>query len=404
MNLHHNYRAFKNAGAPKQQLADPSRAKGRNRTYSIQIDGREKSRNHGFTLVELMVAMTIGLIILAAVATIFATSRSTYVLEEGLSRVQEAGRFGAEFIATDLRMAGYIGCANANTTTVQNNLNSPTSFGTNDVMGQYVYGYAYTGNGTGNALTDWTPALPGSPYFSNGDVMANTDVVVVRRASETGVTLGSAMPNTSADLNIASNPGGLAQFDIVMISDCANADIFQITGPASLAGGTTNMTHNAGVGSPGNATKPFSKSYGPDAQVMKLITRVYYIGKRTGAAASDPPSLFRKEMTAATSPPVSTQELVEGVEKMKVVYGVDTDLAPDNTPNIYKTANNVAANEWSKVISVRLGLLVRTTSKVDQTADTKPYTLVGQAIGAPFNDNFRRQVYTSTVQLRNLIN
>ncbi|MDO8703483.1 MAG: PilW family protein [Sulfuricaulis sp.] len=402
MNPRNNYRAFKSSGGPGQQLADPSHARGQNRTRSIQLGGREKLRNHGFTLVELMVAMTIGLIILAAVATIFGTSRSTYVLEEGLARVQEAGRFGAEFITTDVRMAGYIGCANANTTTVQNHLNSPTSYGTNHALGQYIYGHTYTGTTGGTALSDWTPALPGSPYFSAGDVQPYTDVVVVRRASETGVTLGVTMSDTSADLKIDSNPGGLVNNDIVMISDCSNADLLQITGPASMGAGTNNLVHNTGAGSPGNTTKPLSKAYGPDAQVMKLTTRIYYIGKRSGAAATDPPSLFRKDM--GTSGAISAQELVEGVEKMKVVYGVDTELTPDNTPNIYKTANNVAASEWSKVVSVRFGLLVRTTSKVDQTADTKPYTLVGQAIGAPFNDNFRRQVYTSTVQLRNLIN
>ena len=294
MNFRNNHRAFRSSKSPALQGAGLSRGKSRHRTRSIQPSHQGKSRNRGFTLVELMVAMTIGLIVLAAVAKIFATSRSTYVLEEGIARVQESGRFGTEFITTDVRIAGYLGCANSKTTTVQNNLNNPTLYGWNSVIGEYISGHAYTGTG-GNALSDWTPALPGSvggvTYFSAGDVEPYTDVLVIRRASETGIKLGATMPATSANLQIDANPGGLEQFDIVLISDCTNADIFQITGPASLAGGTTNMTHNLGVGSPGNLTN-FSKAYGPDAQVMKLVTHIYYIGKR-GNVASNPPALER---------------------------------------------------------------------------------------------------------------
>ncbi|MFQ5936255.1 MAG: PilW family protein, partial [Acidiferrobacterales bacterium] len=70
----------------------------------------------GFTLVELMVAVTIGLIILAALSQLFVSSRATYQVEEGLSRVQESGRIAMEFLTRDLRMAGYAGCLNVNKT------------------------------------------------------------------------------------------------------------------------------------------------------------------------------------------------------------------------------------------------------------------------------------------------
>lgn len=360
-----------------------------------------------------MVAMTIGLIILAAVAKIFATSRSTYVLEEGIARVQEAGRFGTEFITTDVRMAGYLGCANSKTTTVQNHLNSPTNYGTNYAPGQYIYGHAYTGTGTRPApLNDWTPPLPGLvdgvTYFSSGDVEPYTDVLVIRRASETGVRLGAPMPNTSADLKIDANPGGLVNQDIVMISDCSSADIFQITGPASMGAGTNNLVHNTGGGvSPGNLTKPLSKAYGSDAEIMKLVTRIYYVGRRANNT-NNPPALFRKE--PGTSASISTQELIEGLERMKVVYGIDTEATSDSTANIYQSANTVdAGGNWSKVVSVRVGLLVRTPSNVDQTTDTRTYTIAGQTV-TPATDPdplmanallFRRQIYNNTIQLRN---
>ncbi len=365
-----------------------------------KISRRPGSSIAGLTLVELMVAITIGLIILAALARLFATSRATYTLEEGLARVQESGRFAVEFLAQDIRMAGYIGCASA-TTTVQNHLNNPTDYGVNVGPDQYINSHTYTGSGTRpSALSDWTPALPGTVngvvYFSAGDVEPNTDVLVIRRASETGIKLGQTMSDTSANIKIDANPGGLVDNDIVMISDCTNADIFQITGPDSFDAGTNNLVHNTGESTPGNATKPLSKAYTGDAQVMKLTTRIYYIGRRSNST-DNPPSLYRRELT--TSGSLATQELVEGVERIKFSYGEDTVADTYNTPNIYRNSASAVA-DWSKVTAVRVGLLVATTSNVDQTADTRTYQLAGSSVG-PFNDTKRRRAFNSTIQLRN---
>lgn len=354
----------------------------------------------GLSIIELMVALTIGLILLSALTRLFVTSRSTYTLEEGLARIQESGRFAVEFLSQDIRMAGFIGCASASATTISNHLNNAGAYGVNAGPSQYINGHAYTGSGTRpSALSDWTPALPGTisgiTYFSAGDVEPNTDVVVIRRASETGVVLGSQMPNTSADIKIDSNPGDLAQFDIVMISDCTNADIFQITGPASLSGGSNNMTHNTGTGSPGNATKPFSKSYLTDAQIMKLITRIYYVGRRSNST-SNPPALFRRELDMGETGSIRTDELVEGVETMRLSYGEDSDS--NSIPDIYREADSVV--DWSKVKTVRLGLLVATTASVDRELDTRTYALAGSSVG-PFNDSKRRRAFNTTVQLRN---
>ena len=352
----------------------------------------------GLSIVELMVALTIGLILLAALTRLFAVSRSTYTLEEGLARVQESGRFAMEFLAQDIRMAGYIGCASSTNTTVQNHLNNPTDYGVDST--QHFSGHRYTGSG-GNpsALADWTPALPGTVngivYFSAGEVEPNTDVLVVRRASETGIKLGETMSNTSANLKIDSNPGGLVDNDIVMVSDCSNADIFQITGPDSFGTGTNNLVHNTGESTPGNATKPLSKAYASDAQVMKLITRVYYIGRRSNNA-SNPPALFRKELT--TSAAMNTQELVEGIETMRFAFGEDTDATSDKVANIYRGASSVS--NWGRVVSVRVGLLATTTANVEQNTDTRVYTLANDSAG-PYNDKKRRRVFSSTIQLRN---
>jgi type IV pilus assembly protein PilW len=347
------------------------------------------SRVRGFTLTELLIATTIGLIVLGAVAQVFATSRTTYKITEGLSRLQENARFGMHFLTWDIRMAGYMGCLQKSTT-VTNHLNSPADYATNFVLGQFVNGHGYTGSGS--SLTDWTPALPAA-YFAAGEIVPGTDVLVVRRASDQGHrVLPPYMPTPSAALHIEPD-NGLSVNDIVLVADCRSADLFQLTGPTD-PGLTGTLNHNTGTVSqgPGNATQDLSKTYEGDAEILRLITNVYYIGRRNNDPAN-PPALFRKELDDGV---VVTQELVSGVDNMQVYYGEDSDS--DGIANVYGTADQVV--DWSTVVTARLGLLVRTLNYANTELDTRVYGVLGTLIG-PYNDRQQRRVFTTTVELRN---
>lgn len=364
------------------------------RAYSNRRAAR--SRQHarglrGFTLVELMVAVVIGLVILIAVSQIFATSRATYQTEEGLARVQENGRFAMEFISRDLRMAGYAGCRNVNQMlapsadfSVTNLLNNSANFATNFTGGAHIVGYAYN-----DATSTWEPPLPA--FFAAGEVEPGTDVVAIRRGSADPKQVAPpymVIPSSAVQLA----PGhGLVNFDIVIVSDCTSADVFQITGPASATvNGTLN--HNVGVGTPGNAGGNLSKTYGATAQVMRLETLVYYIGRRSPTA---PPALMRRALAQGTMG--AQQEFVPDVESLKVLYG--EDLNADQSADVYRAP--AAVTDWSRVASVRLGLLLRTPKETGHEFDTRTYPVAGTDLG-PFNDRRQRRVFSATVQLRNL--
>ncbi len=352
---------------------------------------------YGFTLVELMVAMAIGLIILAAVAQIFATSRGTYGLQEGMARVQEGGRFGMEFLAVDIRMAGYAGC------------NSDLTLGTPDGSGDCktgevcniasgatapeifnpdgIQGHVYTGTGT--ALGAWTPALS-SGYFSAGEVMPETDVIIIQRVSTTGANLSGNTTPDNANIKIVKSESlckSIAQNDVLMLSDCKSGDVFRTTNtPNCIGAGDVTIAHAGG----GNTQNRMTHKYGNDAELFKLVSRAYYIG--TGASGE--PALFRKELVTGVG--ITAQELIEGVEDMRILYGEDTDA--DKVANIYSTANNVS--DWGNITSVRAGLLVRTPANVDTEPDIKTYPVAGVSVG-PFGDKRRRHAFTTTIQRRN---
>ncbi len=362
---------------------------------TIPVCSRERpviKRRHasGFSLIELMIAITIGLIIVTAIIQIYLTSRTTYTHEEGLARVQEGGRFGMEFLATDIRMAGYTGCDSSLSTTEVNNIALPATDAYKLLAGG-MRGYRYVGPGTG--LSAWEPDLP-PDFFAAGNVRAGTDVIVIQRASALDTNLTGNMTVTNANIQIlatAAVSSGISADDILILSDCTSADIFRATS-ASTGSGTMTIAH----ANTNNSDNNLSKLYDTRAQLMKLVSRAYYIGTGT----SGEPSLMRKELTnAAATPPIVAQELVEGVEDMRILYGLDTDTTKDYVPNQYLRADSVPTTNWGKVVSIRLALLLRTPTNIQGT-DTQTYNLTGATVG-PFNDNRRRHVFSSTIKVRN---
>lgn len=358
------------------------------------------ARMRGFSLVELMVAITIGLIVLAAVAQIFATSHGTYRLEENLARVQESGRFAVDFLTRDLRMAGYAGCVNINQAlnadanyTATNHLNPPTPpnppEATNFVPGEHLRGFHYN-----KATSDWEPTLPAG-IFAAGEVHPNTDVVLIRRGSPDPARVVPPFMVTQASALQLPVGNGLQIGDIVMISDCTNVDIFQITGP-DVPDTSGTLNHNTGTEEPGNANQPLSKTYAGDAEIMKLFTQLYYIGTGT----SGEPALMRKDLAGGTFG--AGQELVEGVESLRVLYG--EDLNSDRSADVYVLP--AAVTDWTRVVSIRIGLLVRTPQQSGQDLDKRAYDLLADAGPAddfdPVDDRRQRRLFSSTIQVRNM--
>ena len=103
----------------------------------------------GFSIVELMVAVTLSMILMAGVLSIFASSKVTYLSNEKVARLQENGRMALDLIVRDIRASGYMGCAKAvpfNTT-----LNTPTALRWD--YSRPMQGFESTGAGS------WSPAL-----------------------------------------------------------------------------------------------------------------------------------------------------------------------------------------------------------------------------------------------------
>lgn len=332
----------------------------------------------GLTLVELLISLTLGLIITLAVGYLYTNSRQTHRVNDNVARIQENGRYAMEMIGRDLRMAGYWGCASGLVSAPVNALNNSSDYAYD--FSRPVEGHEATG---ANA---WTPALDASIV----NAVSGTDVLTLRTTFGNGVRVlqhPGGNPPGSADLKVSVS-SGLADGDIVLVSDCSNAAVFQITN-INTSSGMDNVVHNTGTGIPGNSTKNLGKEY-EGGEIMRITTVTYYI--RPNAAGR--PALFRLSRGVA-------EELVENVENLQVSYGVDTD--GDRQVDVFRTANNVT--DWGAVRSVRVRLLLVSPDE-NLTGAPQTYSFVdtdGDGIPDPVTatDRRLRYVFTSTIGLRN---
>ena len=343
-------------------------------------------RQAGLSLVELMIALTIGFMIIAGVGYLYLGSRQAFRTQDSLTTIQENARFALETMSHDIRMAGYMGCGNLSSITpniIASSI-SPLSPATALVIFP---------NGTG-----WTP--PASITLK-----PSTDVLRISRASGGNVTAntpGTSQYPTSVQIN--ANPNNfIQQNDVVLISNCQTADIFAVTNVA--AGGSAL---SFGIGTQNNNNKlanVYSATAVPPAQAYKFYQTDYFIGCPTasyiGGKCSVPWALYQS-VNGTANP------LVDNVENVAYDLGVDTSGTnpPAGVVGAYQKPSTVAAaNNWANVLSVQVHLLMvggasnDTNSNVNTTAQT--YTFDGATITASTSDRRLYQEAVATVAIRN---
>lgn len=394
-------------------------------------------KQRGVTLVELMIAITIGSIIMIGISSVYTSSKRSYKLQEEFSRLQENGRFAINHITRFVRSAGYSGCASG-LGTIESIMNPSESLTWQFATG--VEGYDFDGSEPGQSITlpathtpltdsttdhaKWTATTSSTtladPTGTAGDLLghtyspiANTDILVSRTADGAGIEV--SQDNNSGQVFVACPAGtiertcpdgnasycGFCEGDPVAVSDCQEAHVFQITnnqatGNPPAGKKEVNLVHSQGGSTPGNSQSLLNKKLNEGDEVMRVSTKVFYVGKGING-----PSLFMKQGDN------DGLELVEGVESMQVLYGEDTDATPDNIPNRYVAASDVT--DFANVVAVRVSILLRSVKELPWRTPPSPaktYRLGGMdddtavILTAP-SDKRLRKVMSTTIKVRN---
>lgn len=298
----------------------------------------------GMTLVELMVAMLIGLLIVGGATATLVANRQTYRINDNLARVQEAARIAFELMARDLRAAGGNGCARG----------IPTMSVLLPAQGASPAWWSWPGDGIRGF--DGGDAFPAAAFGSaDGARIAGTDAIVVHGAHGTGLSVESHNP-PSAQFKVSRPNHGIRPDDVLMVCDYQQASIFQVTNADQV---NRTIVHNTGTGSIGNCSKGLGfadpvvctangtpKAYGPNSAIYRYNAKAWYIG-----ASNAGRSLFSIELDGD---PV---EIAPGVHDMQITY-LDGNGA-------YRNAAAIA--DWGDVRAVRIALILRANQHGDVT-------------------------------------
>ena len=350
----------------------------------------------GLTLIELMVSIAIGLVVVGSVTYVYLGSKGAYRGNESLARIQEAGRFALDSMTRDIRRAGAMGCGSLASVT-SNQPVVPSVIAPAGLVVSAIQGYTPAPNYTPLPLAappaTWTPPTPATgnlPGYWGGDILQ------LQIASGVPARMSTGVDTANGNITIADNTAPNFKLnDYALVADCSSAAIFQITATPTVTTGTiTLLSYVTGGAVP--PLPPISVNTFPTVQHFDQVT--YYLGKQPNGR----PALYRYSLINGGT----AEEVVDNVEDMDIVYGVDT-TPTDNTvsADVFQHADAVqAAGNWPNVVSVRLSLIaVGDQFGVAPQAQTFPFHGAGAALTptawtAP--DTRVRQVFSASAALR----
>lgn len=325
----------------------------------------------GFTLIEIMVALVLGMLILLALTILFSRNTGNQSELERTTRQLESARFAVDTMVEDLMHAGYFGEFNPNT------LALPPSYQTPDPCATAVTGLGWNTTATPVQMPVAIQGISaGAALGCLTNRRAGTEAVVVRHA-ETSDAITMAGGNTT---NL-----------YLQITRCA-LDIPRLVA-AAVPAANPSTTFNLRM--PDCATV--------NDRLRRLTQRTYYIADCNDCSANDGiPTLKRVEMIDGQLRRVS---IAEGVENLQLEYGLDTN--GDGQPDGYSTMGSgaitgVAPNTWDNVVATRLHVLTRNTATTTGHVDNRTYQLGPDVSVVEPADGFKRTLLSTTVRLLNV--
>ncbi len=326
-----------------------------------------RQKQLGLSLIEMMVSMTLGLIVLSGVLVVFVNSSSARNEVERTTRQIENGRYASELLTEDLRLAGFYGQLDPTTVAAPGALPAdPCSITVAD-WGAWIPVHLQ-----GYDAASFTSANCALTNYKTG-----TDVLVIRRTRTCTANSTTCTPDVTGNT------------PYLQVSLCA-----------------TQVTKYVLDKYPTAGTAPFDmQTKTCDAATLaskrEYYVHIYYIATDNGRGDSVP-TLKRLELTGGATPSWTIVPLVEGIENMQFLYGVDTDN--DGVPDEY-VANPTTLARWMNVVTTQFFILARNIETTPNYTDTKTYTLGKDASGAAItvtgSGGYRRHVYSGLVRIMN---
>lgn len=330
----------------------------------------------GFTLVETMVALSLGAVVLAALVNIISQNRANINLSESYSQVQESGRLSMEILSREFRLLGFHGCLNTNDASKLNNrLDTNDTSGATGNYDASVHNYANSISVIDN--------LTATVLYGGIQPQLGTDVITSRSAVSSDISLTSApvQSGSTETLKVSGPPSQLNNIgkgNIVMVSDCETADLFSVDDSVNKNEIIFNTASNDKA--PKNASSGFSSNYTAGDKIWVMNTASYFIapsrlvGNVVNGVSTNVTSLYKTSQLLGDN----AVELVPYISDFQLEYGIDTN--DDRSPDAYKTAATLQPTDDlnTDLISVKVSLSVQSSAKVDGSDFSRSYSRVIQ--------------------------
>lgn len=362
----------------------------------LEFHARDAQR--GLSLIEVMVAMAVGVLLLVALGSMLIGSDRSFKIQDNFARMQDNGSYALNSIGRSIRMAGFFGYATGGT----------------------LFGGALSGN-----LDDSNNPCGGNWIINNAGAASAGIEAINGRNGLTSATVNAAMGCISS-ANFRSNspilimrggdgipvaPASLQGNRVYIQSDATTSIVFPGVKYATMGDETKRWVYD----STGAVVEAPIFEYQSYAYYVRPCSRPTGGGGATCQATDDNgrpiPTLVRQSIStvAANKPGMVEQSVAEGIEQINVLYGIDANsnnvanTSRDGVPEQFVAAPT--ALQWPLVVAVRIAVLVRSPNRQHDYDDSgKSYDLGGGVTYTCAGDDCRyhRHVFAQTFQVRNL--
>ncbi len=368
----------------------------------------------GFSLVELLIAMVLGLIVTLGMISVFSGNQKSSQLNQAIANLQEDARFALDVMSRDVRMAGFQGCAPiSGGSVVVGAASVPMSDTSAGLRSTALWGSRVVSESSWLPMPPWGTGTDRFTVPSSNPGIPGSHTLALQFGDENTYRMefplgGTSTPSPSGDIFLDTRAQSLDTGDLAIISDCIGGDLFRVTDVSEISGKTV-IKHAAGENNSGTFSTLYGKSDRLRAQtmVMRFNTRVYFVGDtgevdENGQTVS---ALYQQDAPFDSSNPPF--EIVQGVEQLVVSFEIQDANGLRSTVSAGNPINPAS------VTAVRIGVLMASEDPIADENDTKVYELAGveippatssaAVVGQPSHggDKRFRLAFNTTIKVRN---
>lgn len=322
----------------------------------------------GLTLLEMMIAMSVGVFLLGGVMITFSSMRGTTTETMGLGEVQENGRLALSILRRDIEHSGFWGQYQSQ---LSSDLLAIPAAPSPDCSG----GSNSTNDGSFPIVSDWTfwslwatAATSANVLGCISNATTGSDVVQVKRAISNPTDVGSFRSNRFYLIASSSSAA--------IVSGAANSSSYPVI---------------------------------DNANNWMYQHLVYYVANTTLDGDSIP-TLMRQRLivNSGGNASMSSEPVIDGIENIRFMFGIDVDL--DGRVDSYIGSESVSRDYWNQgssdtsyILSVRIYILARALEPDPQYTNNNTYTLGDRTVNGG-GDNYRRMLFSTTTSVINAVN